>query len=137
MNIFFDVDYTIIGYAGDLRPFVREVFEQIKADGHTIYLWSGTGIRTEVVEQHKLHHLVSGCYLKPRWDYHNALPRLGVPMVPDFVVDDHYGIVQAFGGVCVQRYDGAPYDRDDQEMKRVYQIFCEHTRTMDTPGRNE
>lgn len=130
MNIFFDVDYTIIGYMGDLRPHVREVFEQLKADGHTIYLWSGVGIRSEVVKQHKLHDLVSGLFVKPTWDYANSLAKLGVPMVPDFVVDDHMGVVQAFGGVCVQRY-GAVYetkDDSDTEMRRVYEVIAEKTR---------
>lgn len=123
MNIFFDVDYTIIGYMGDLRPQVREVFTQLKADGHTIYIWSGVGLRTEVVKQHQLQDFISGLYIKPTWDYANQLPKLGVPMVPDFVVDDHVGVVNAFGGVCVRRFDGGPYDKDDAEMQRVYQAI--------------
>ena len=135
MNIFFDVDYTIIGYMGDLRPFVREVFEQLKADGHTIYLWSGVGIRNEVVKQYQLQELISGCYMKPTWDYHNALTRLGIPVMPQFVVDDHLGVVNAFGGVCVRRYDGGPFDRDDREMQRVYQVVTEHVAANGASGK--
>jgi hypothetical protein len=125
LNIFFDVDYTIIGWDGTLRPFVREVFEQLKADGHTIYLWSGVGIRTEVVNQHKLHDLVSGCYMKPTWDYQNALKRMNVPLIPDFVIDDHNGVVKAFGGYWISRWEGYRGENDD-EMKRVYDAICAH-----------
>ena len=42
----FGVDATIVGsYDGKLRPMVREVFEQLRADGHQIYIWSGVGLR--------------------------------------------------------------------------------------------
>ncbi len=122
MNIFFDVDYTIVGYDGSLRPHVIEVLEPLKADGPTIYLWSGVGLRHEVVKQHNLHHLITECYVKPTWDYHNGLKRLNVPLVPDFVVDDHNGVVKAFGGYWVSRWEGYPPTPDD-EMKQVYEAI--------------
>lgn len=125
LNIFFDVDDTIISYLGELRPHVREVFQQLKADGHTIYLWSGLGIRTEVVEEHGLEDLVSACYWKPRVNYADALQRFRVPMVPDFVIDDHVGVVDAFGGVQVRPYGGAAFDGDDVEMQRVYEAILD------------
>ncbi|HEY3059716.1 MAG TPA: HAD hydrolase family protein [Chloroflexota bacterium] len=41
MNIFFDVDETILGYDGSLRPLVRETFKVLVDEGHRIYIWSG------------------------------------------------------------------------------------------------
>ena len=53
MNIFFDVDYTILSMDGSLRPDTVGVFEQIIKDGHTIYIWSGQGLRWTEVKEHK------------------------------------------------------------------------------------
>ncbi|MBI4498293.1 MAG: hypothetical protein HY689_10375 [Chloroflexi bacterium] len=131
LNIFFDVDYTLIGYDGSLRPHVREVFEQIKADGHTIYIWSGMGVRWEVVDRHGLRPYVSGCYTKPLADHHHWLGRLGVPVTPDFCVDDHQEIIDAFGGVRIRPYEFP--DRYDREMQRVYHIITTLT-AQATPG---
>jgi hypothetical protein len=133
LNIFFDVDYTIISWDGTLRPHTREVFEQLKADGHTIYLWSGVGIRREVVNQHKLHDLVTDCFMKPTWDYKNALTRLNVPLVPDFVIDDHNGVVSAFGGYWISRFDGYP-GYQDEEMKKVYEAIRAHATRLAAEG---
>jgi FMN phosphatase YigB (HAD superfamily) len=36
VNVFFDVDDTLIAYDGSLRPLVRETFERIILDGHLI-----------------------------------------------------------------------------------------------------
>ena len=55
LNVFFDVDGTLITWDNKMGPFVREVFQQIKDDGHDIYIWSGVGIRREVVDRHDLH----------------------------------------------------------------------------------
>ena len=41
MNIYFDVDYTLIAMDGSLRPGTTEVFESLLEDGHFIYIWSG------------------------------------------------------------------------------------------------
>ena len=38
MNIFFDVDNTIITWDVKLRPGVEEIFTRLREDGHTIYL---------------------------------------------------------------------------------------------------
>jgi len=118
MNVFFDVDYTLIADDGSLRPYVHEVFQKIKDDGHNIYIWSGVGIRWEVVNRHNLREYIETCYLKPLSDYKEALIDLGVDVMPDFVIDDHSGVAIAFGGVVVKPY----YTRnpDDEEMLRVY-----------------
>ena len=65
MNIFFDVDYAIIGIDNSLRPGTREVFRRLIVDGHLIYIWSGLGPRWEVVERHKLEEFASGVFWKP------------------------------------------------------------------------
>ncbi|MCH7552416.1 MAG: HAD hydrolase family protein [Chloroflexi bacterium] len=119
MNVFFDVDYTLIADDGSLRPYVHEVFQKIKDDGHNIYIWSGVGIRWEVVNRHNLREYIETCYLKPLSDYKEALIDLGVDVMPDFVIDDHSGVAIAFGGVTVKPY----YTRnpDDEEILRVYE----------------
>ncbi|MCH8194833.1 MAG: HAD hydrolase family protein [Chloroflexi bacterium] len=118
MNVFFDVDYTLIADDGSLRPYVHEVFQKIKDDGHNIYIWSGVGIRWEVVNRHNLRQYIETCYLKPLSDYKETLIELGVDVMPDFVIDDHSGVPLAFGGVVVRPY----YTRNetDEELLRVY-----------------
>jgi hypothetical protein len=126
MNIFFDVDYTILGRDHTLRPGTLEVFERLVDDGHDVYVWSGEGVRWSVVRNHGLEHLVTGVYGKPLLDYENRLVEFGIPVVPDFVIDDYPGIVRAFGGVCVPDYLGKHYGADDREFEVVYAIICSH-----------
>ncbi len=121
MNIFFDVDDTLITWDVKLRPDVVDVFRQIRADGHDLYLWSGYGPRWEVVRRFDLHDHVLDCFWKPLQDHHEKLPGLGVPFVPDYVVDDHPDIVKAFGGTLVFPA-GKPFV-EDREMRRVYEEF--------------
>jgi len=118
MNVFFDVDYTLIADDGSLRPHVHEVFQKIKDDGHKIWIWSGVGIRWEVVNRHNLRKYIETCYLKPLSEYRETLIELGVPIVPDFAVDDHSGVVMAFGGVVIKPYYTP--NQNDKEMHRVY-----------------
>jgi FMN phosphatase YigB (HAD superfamily) len=121
MNIFFDVDETILGYDGSLRPLVRQIFQQLVDEGHQIFIWSGvrTGeiVRTEVVQRHGLDAYVTGCYQKPLFDYREQWQRMGVAIQPDFCVDDYPDIVEAFGGILVKPYAQA---RPDSELQRVY-----------------
>ncbi len=124
MNLFFDVDYTLINMYGGLRPWVREVFQQLRLDGHIIYVWSGVGIRWPVIRQHHLEEFVANCYQKPLDDHHRRLPGLGVDVMPDFCVDDYPEIIHAFGGAVVRPY----YWNDllDLEMHRVYARISSH-----------
>ena len=118
MNIFFDVDHTIVDSDNALRPGVRELFTRLREDGHTVYLWSGFGRREEILTLHDLDGLVAGCFDKPLYHYEAMLEPLGIPVRPDFVVDDHPHLVHAFGGCVVNRYlSPNPADR---EMPRVY-----------------
>ena len=131
MNIFFDVDQTILGMDNSLRPGTKETMSSLIDGGHRVYIWSGMGVRKEVVKRHKLGHLISGIYHKPLHDYHQRLEELGVPMTPDFVVDDDPEVVTAFGGVWVPPfYFGGTHDR---EMDRVYRIAMQfaHKGTSD------
>ena len=133
MDIFFDVDYTILGLDYSLRPGVLETFQKLTADGHRVHVWSGVGLRDQVVKDHKLLPYVSGVYLKPIYKARERLGQLGVPLVPDFVVDDYPEIVEDFGGVCVWPY----YMRNDQDtqMERIYRIASDFARDGVSPDR--
>ena len=124
MNVFFDVDYTLIADDGSLRPHVKEVFEKLKEDGHDIYIWSGVGLRWEVINRHGLREYIETCYLKPLSEYRESLIELGVHVIPDFCIDDHAGVIMALGGTVVKPY----YNRNpnDEEILRVYEAIKNH-----------
>jgi len=121
MNIFFDVDHTIIDSGNRLRPGVRELFQRLRAAGHTLHLWSGIGTRWEIVRDHALDGLVADCYDKPLYQYERMLAPLSIPVRPDFVVDDHPHLVHAFGGCVVRSY--LKPDHADRKMERVAAEF--------------
>ena len=122
MNIFFDMDYTILSATGRLRPRVVETFNQLREDGHSLYIWSGMGVRVAEVRNLGLLPLVQGVYEKPVQDYQRMLVgmlrRGELPASPDFVVDDYPEVVSALGGVSVRPYVND--DPEDVEMARVY-----------------
>jgi hypothetical protein len=127
VNIFFDVDYTILSAQDTLRPKVKEVFEQIVADGHTLYVWSGMGLRWPTVRKFELEPLVSGVFNKPISDYLNGIEKFGVKPYPDFVIDDYPGIVECFSGMYCREYF-VP-DQNDDEMLQCYEIIKQVTET--------
>jgi phosphoglycolate phosphatase-like HAD superfamily hydrolase len=118
MNIFFDVDHTLIDLRDRLRPGVRKLFARLHRDGHAIYLWSGLGKRWEIVERYRLRRFVTDCYDKPLYQYERMLAPLGIGVRPDYVVDDHPHLVHHFGGLVVSRY--LEEDLADTEMDRAY-----------------
>jgi hypothetical protein len=124
VNIFFDVDETILGYDDSLRPHVHEVFRQLGVDGHRVYVWSGARTAAgvaEVVARHGLGDFVTDCFHKPIVDPHAAWVATGFDVHPDFVIDDYPGIVEAFGGMLIRSY---PLDApSDTEMRRVYDVI--------------
>ena len=124
MNIFVDVDFTILGLDNTLRPGTRELFDKLVRDGHKIYIWSGVGNRQRDIENHGLDSLVSGIYTKPLNDFHVNLAQFGIPVTPEFVLDDHPEIVEAFGGVHMLPY--LFYKVTDDEMENVYRVFNEY-----------
>ncbi len=121
MNIFFDVDDTLITWDVRLRPNVSDVFARLREDGHTIYLWSGYGPRWEVVKRFELAEHIVDCFWKPLYDHHSRLEELGVPFVPDYVVDDHPDIITAFGGSLINPASSTYFE--DKEMWRVYEAI--------------
>ncbi len=77
LNIFFDVDYTILSVSYTLRPGTYEVFEKLVADGHLIYIWSGVGLRWDEIRDHNLDAFVTDVFHKPTTDYVAGLEEMG------------------------------------------------------------
>lgn len=128
MNIFFDMDYTLLAINGRLRPGSKEALQRLKEDGHTLFIWSGMGVRWPEVRELGLDTYVAGVFEKPLHDYwrqvQGMLERRELPVCPDLVVDDYPEIVSALGGIVVRPYWlGDPTDR---EMERVYRIVQEY-----------
>jgi hypothetical protein len=114
VNVFFDVDYTILGgIDGSLRPGTLEVFEQLVGLGHNVYVWSGVGVRWTEVRRAGLEPFVSGVYQKPLSQFNEGLTRYNIPVVPDFIIDDYPGIVGHFGGLCIKPYESRHYPDDE------------------------
>ena len=136
MNIFFDMDYTILSATGRLRPRVIETFNQLNEDGHSLYIWSGIGVRVAEVRDLGLLPLVQGVYEKPVQDYQRMLAgmlrRGELPTSPDFVVDDYPEVVSALGGVSVRPYVND--DPEDREMARVYEAIHQRTSNSHPSG---
>lgn len=119
LNVFFDVDYTLID-RGILRPHTREVFERLTEAGHSIYIWSGVGIRRWDIQQHDLQGFVTDYYVKPLARYRERLSEFNVPIVPDFVIDDHKTVVDDFDA----GYHIKDYWRDsDTELLKVLEAI--------------
>ena len=118
MNIFFDVDQTIITWDVKLRPGVKEVFQQLRDDGHVIYLWSGMGPRWEVVRRFQLEEHIVDCFWKPLYNHRNRFDELGITLEPDYVIDDHAEVVEAFVGTVIPE-PKMPLELD-REMWKVY-----------------
>lgn len=125
MNIFFDMDYTILAVDGSLRPCTVETFRSLQEEGHTLFIWSGMGVRTREVNALGLGPLASGVFEKPLDRFEARLPKLGIPVWPDFVVDDYSEIVEFFGGMVVRTYMFA--NSQDREMERVLQVIRDYS----------
>ena len=132
MNVFFDMDYTILGMDGSLRPGTMEVFEQLVARGHDVYVWSGMGgVRWDEVRRNGLERFVKGVYRKPLSNFRAGLESCGVPVTPDFVIDDYPEIVAFFGGVCIKEYQTR--HQEDEEMYAVLAQIDAHQMTASEP----
>lgn len=97
-RVCFDVDDTLLTWDRRLRPFAREVIAAVAGGGLEVYLWSGVGRRWEVAHAYDLRPYVLDCFEKPLSNHRARLGELGVPFVPDYVVDDDEEIVRVFGG---------------------------------------
>jgi hypothetical protein len=132
MNIFFDIDYTILGgLDGSLRPGTVEVFEQLVELGHDVYVWSGVGVRWEEVRRAGLEPYVKGVYQKPLSQFQEGLVRYEVPVVPDFIIDDYPGIVHHFGGLLIKPYESRRYP--DDAIYDVLTYVREFSETVSPP----
>ena len=123
MNIFFDIDYTILSYDQALRRGTQATFARLVEDGHQVYVWSGEGIRWSVVRQHNLEPYVSGVFAKPLRDFSAGLSRMQISPTPDFVIDDYPEIVGYFGGYFVPEFYSSR--DDDDELESVYQVIVD------------
>ena len=134
MNIFVDVDYTLVSANGSLRPHAREFFAQLNSAGHRTYVWSGMGIRDQEIGQYGLGKWISGYFVKPLENFESELRRAKLPVQPDLVVDDHQEIVHALGGVAVRPY--FVVDEQDRELSRAAAALLEYAEHGDckAPG---
>ena len=123
MNIFFDVDYTILGADGSMRPDTEETFQKLIADGHLVYVWSGVGIRKAEVRRLGLESYVSDVFQKPIEDFEQGLVTWGVTTRPDFVIDDHPEIVRNFSGFLCSAYFWR--NANDTEMRQIYRVIAD------------
>ncbi|OAI39911.1 hypothetical protein AYO38_06720 [bacterium SCGC AG-212-C10] len=99
LNIFFDVDHTLVfvdQHTNALRPQAHEAMRILKDAGHAVFVWSAGGKEyvERTVHNHGLIEWVDGCFDKD--------PR--VKPYPDFVIDDDWYLVQKYGGHCVSQY---------------------------------
>ena len=133
LSIFFDCDFTLTGIHGGLRPYVREVFERLNTEGHHVYIWSGVRVPWDIYNNFDLQSFIRGVYFKPIDEHHEQLPLLKIPVVPDFVVDDNVGPVEAFGGYVVPPY--IYVDKPDDHLWRAYEVFTAWAaERRDSPG---
>ena len=121
LNIFFDVDNTLIMWDGKLRNHAHDVLTRLKEDGHKIYIWSGVGIRRWDMRRHKLDDFVEDYFLKPLEDHHERLKTYDVNVFPDYVIDDHKSIIDAFYGYHIPDMAGP----DDRELLEVLDAITE------------
>ena len=104
MNVFFDVQGTLLTMEEVPRPRAREAFQMLRGSGHEVYLWSsgGAGYAARAADLLGVANLVSGCFDKREQ-----------PDVPvDFAVDDDASVVEAHGGHRVAPFDGDPSDEE-------------------------
>ena len=111
MNVFFDVQGTLLE-GGVSCQHAWEVFAELAALGHDVYLWSsaGAGYATRAAQALGVEDLVLGCYSK------HSPP----PVSVDYVVDDFPDFAELHGGYAVPPFDG---DREDAELLGVVEAL--------------
>lgn len=124
MNIFFDVDYTWLGLDSTLRPGTENTMQRLVADGNTIYVWSGMGVRWTDVHEHNLAPFVTDCFVKPLENFIQSVERMNLPAVPDIVIDDFPQVPAALGGFWIRPY--LFYNSADDEMEHMYRVITEY-----------
>ncbi|MEO9256262.1 MAG: HAD family hydrolase [Tepidiformaceae bacterium] len=112
MNVFFDVDHTLVFIdqnTNALRPGACEAMMRLKNGGHGVYVWSASGLAhvERVVKLHGLGEWVDGMFDKD--------PR--VQPYPDWIIDDDWYLVEKYGGHCVSQYKAV--NLEDREFEEA------------------
>jgi hypothetical protein len=104
VNVFFDVQSTLLTMEEAPRPRAREAFMMLKGSGHDLYLWSsgGAGYAATAADLLGVADLVS--------DYFSKRSEPDVPV--DFAVDDDASMVEAHGGYHIKPFGGDPWDKE-------------------------
>jgi hypothetical protein len=112
LNVFFDVQGTLLTMEEAPRPRAREAFLLLKEGGHDLLPWSsgGAGYAAGAAELLGVADLVSG--------YFDKRQEPGVPV--DFAVDDDASVVEAHGGYRIKPFDGNP---SDEELLRAVEAL--------------
>ena len=125
MNIFFDVDDTLIEpKTRILRPHAKEVIDKLRRQGHLVFMWSGRG-KENASDAALWNNLeADGFFRKPEGLYAIHLREVGIYFRPDFCIDDHdEGLVRVYGGEIVKPY--SDIDIKDSELLRVLKLIEE------------
>lgn len=56
MDLFIDVDGTLIDKDDNIRPFVKELFEAAHAKGFFIFVWSAGGVNYAKIQLQRIYH---------------------------------------------------------------------------------
>lgn len=116
MNIFFDMDGTILSTEDEVRPYTKHIMNELRKDGHILYMWSGGGGSYCIRHAHKneLSQFIEGYFTKEV-----PLPN---NIIPDLVIDDEeivikMAIADGKHGFKIKCY--TPIIEDDEEMLNV------------------
>ncbi len=123
MNIFFDIDMTLINPLDRaIRPYAKWCVGQLKKAHHSIYLWSRRG-KENCLDVAKTLGIPEGhCFKKPPLINLEKIAYL--PVRPDFVIDDDpEDVTHAWPGMLVLPYCASYTAADDKEMIRVLDII--------------
>ena len=112
MNIFFDVDHTLLLNTKDysvLRPGAHISMQKLSELGNEVHVWSAGGKTycERIVEQHGLTNWVTDC--------HDKSPK--VQPQPDVIIDDDQYLVEKYGGFTVSQYK--KINEKDRELLEI------------------
>jgi hypothetical protein len=112
MNIFFDVDITLLGTDDTLRPGSVEFIQELRLLGHSIYLWSSGGKKYAENFAHRfcLCDLISGCFDK-----------FGTNEISqDYIIDDDRDFVEIFeSGYTISPYINEGWNLCNEEFNTI------------------
>jgi FMN phosphatase YigB (HAD superfamily) len=56
VNLYCDIDGTLIDKDDNIRPFVKELFEAAHAKGFTIFIWSAGGVDYATIQARRIYN---------------------------------------------------------------------------------